>query len=142
MVEWNDLGRVRQWSLRVDPSLATGLPLEPNTWIADGQREFLWLGPDEWLVMGAEPEALHGHHSIVDVSANRRVLELTGNDRVELLSKGCGLDLHPRSWREGNCAQTLLGHVPVVLQERRDATRVIVRPSFATWLIEWLSIMR
>ena len=118
-------GRVRlehepflaQVSLRLDPSLAARapmpLPLEPNTAWDDGARAALWLGPDEWLVLGpartagdlvAELEAaLDGvHRSIVDVSANRVAIVLGGPDRLELLASGCSLDLHPRSWRDGH----------------------------------------
>lgn len=126
-----------------------GPPTVPNTWGADGEREWLWLGPDEWLVVGppgsaaaiaAElEERLDGrHHAVVDASANRAALELAGSDRLELLAHGCGLDLHPRSWTPGSCAQTLLARVPVLLQERAGATRLFVRPSFGGWLLDWL----
>jgi sarcosine oxidase subunit gamma len=127
------------------------LPREPNTWVGWAGRDVLWLGPDGWLVLDGtettEPGGLLAelttllsgtHHSVVDVSANRTVLELTGADRYELLSTGCGLDLHPRSWRDGMCAQTLLARVPVILQERSNATRVFVRPSYAEWLLAWM----
>lgn len=128
-----------------------GLARETNTWLRDGDREVLWLGPDGWLVVGPAgieraladelDRALAGtHHSVVDVSANRAVVELTGRDRYELLSKGCSIDLHPRSWREGSCAQTLLARVPVILQERGKGTRVFVRPSFADYLVDWLLV--
>jgi sarcosine oxidase subunit gamma len=73
----------------------------------------------------------------VDVSANRAVFDVIGRDRGDLLAKGCGLDMHPRSWRAGLCAQTLLARVPVIVQERADATRVFVRPSFAGYLLAW-----
>jgi sarcosine oxidase subunit gamma len=126
-----------------------GPPTAPNTWSAVGDREWLWLGPDEWLVLGPAgsaagivdelEERLAGrHHSVVDVSANRAALELSEADRLELLAQGCGLDLHPRSWTPGRCAQTLLAGVPVLLQERDRATRIFVRPSFAGWLVDWL----
>jgi sarcosine oxidase subunit gamma len=129
------------------------LPPEPNTWVGWIGRDVLWLGPDEWLLLdGTEANQpgelvaelttlLSGtHHSVVDVSANRTVLELTGDDRHELLSMGCGLDLHPRSWRDGMCAQTLVARVPVILQERSDATRMFVRPSYADYLVGWLNL--
>jgi sarcosine oxidase, subunit gamma len=143
-----------QVDLRADPALAArlpiALPLEPNTWTAGGGREALWLGPDEWLVVGASGAApaiaaalagaLSGrHHSVVDVSANRTVVELTGDGRLDLLAQGCGLDLHPRAWRPRSCAQTLLAQVPVLLQERDHATRVFVRASFAAHLADWLT---
>jgi sarcosine oxidase, subunit gamma len=140
-------------NLRVDPALAArgglALPAAPNTWSPAGGREVLWLGPDEWLVVdrpGAAPaiveeleRALEGtHHSVVDVSADRTVLELARADRIDLLTQGCGLDLHPRSWRDGMCAQTLLARVPVLLQERARVSRLFVRSSFADHLADWL----
>jgi sarcosine oxidase subunit gamma len=141
---------VRMARSEEDP-LPPFLPLEPNTWVAWVGRDVLWLGPDEWLVLddtettdprevAAELTTLLSgtHHSVVDVSANRTVLELRGDDRHELLSTGCGLDLHPRSWQDGMCAQTLLARVPVLLQERSGATRVFVRPSYGEWLLAWL----
>jgi sarcosine oxidase subunit gamma len=139
-------------NLRTDAALASRLalaiPTTPNTWEPTGAREALWLGPDEWLVVGQPGSAaaiveelertLEGlHHSVVDVSADRAVVELAGDDRLDLLSRGCALDLHPRSWRDGMCAQTLLARVPVLLQERDHATRVFVRPSFAGHLVDW-----
>ncbi len=139
-----------QVSLRVDPAVAAiELPTTPNTWSAAGARETLWLGPDEWLVVSdTEPaeaivrdlEARLGdaHRSVLDVSSNRAVLELTGDDRLDLLASGCALDLHPRAWRSGVCAQTLLARVPVLLQERPGATRLFVRPSFAGYLATWM----
>jgi sarcosine oxidase, subunit gamma len=125
------------------------LPTTPNTVWEEGSRAALWLGPDEWLVLappGAGPDiigeleaALDGwHRSIVDVSANRVALELSGPHAKEVLSKGCALDLHPRTWRPGMCAQTMLGSAQVILHERAETTGVLVRPSFADYLVNWL----
>lgn len=125
------------------------LPTTPNTAWEDGPRAALWLGPDEWLVLGppgAGPEiagelegALDGLlRSIVDVSANRVAIELSGPRTKEVLSKGCALDLHPRSWRPGMCAQTMLARAQVILHERSETTRILVRPSFADYLVDWL----
>jgi sarcosine oxidase subunit gamma len=149
-----ELALLAQVSLRLEVLEALGPhpvlpPTVPNTWAEVDGRELLWLGPDEWLVIGAPgaadearrwlEDAFAGlHRSIVDVSAGRAVLELAGEHHRDVLAAGCGLDLHPRAWREGMCAQTLLAHVPVILQERGDATRVFVRPSFAGHLVDWL----
>jgi sarcosine oxidase subunit gamma len=129
-----------QIAVRADPGR---LPFEPpaaNTATVWEGRDVLWLGPDEWLVV-AEPNAagriageldtaLTSHyHSVIDVSANRIVFELT--DGLELLATGCGLDLDPSRWRPGMCAQTLFGQAQVILHQRDErTTRVFVRPSF------------
>ena len=127
------------------------LPLEPNTAWEDGPRAALWLGPDEWLILGRPGDgaaivselrdALAGvHHSVVDVGANRVALELSGPRSKEILSTGCSLDLDPRrGWVVGRCAQTLLARVPVILQERAETTGILVRPSFAEYLVDWLT---
>jgi sarcosine oxidase subunit gamma len=148
-----------QIDVRMDPKsrrpdgsiidLGTSLPLTPNTSERDGDREALWLGPDEWLVIAAPGQAqrllaemeytLDGvPHSVVDVSANRLALELSGSRAKEVLSKGCALDLHPRSWRPGMCAQTMLARAQVILHERSATTGILVRPSFADYLVDWL----
>jgi sarcosine oxidase subunit gamma len=126
------------------------LPTRPNTAWEEGPRAVLWLGPDEWLVLGppsvgpeivSEMEAAFDglHRSIVDVSANRVALELSGPRAKEVLSKGCSLDLHPRSWRPGTCAQTMLARAQVILHERSETTGILVRPSFADYLVNWLT---
>lgn len=142
-----------QIALRLDPDLAERapipLPLEPNTTWEEGPRAALWLGPDEWIILGPADSAagivadldraLEGlHRSVVDVSANRVVLELAGPDRLALLATGCPIDLHPRAWEPGRCAQTLFGRAPVILHERTDATRILVRPSFADYVVDRL----
>ncbi len=157
MADRTEVPFLAQVSLRMDPARADALaglplilPLQPNTWQSSGGWETLWLGPDEWLLVGPpdtaptiiprlEAALRETPHAVVDVSANRVAVDLTGADRLDLLAVGCGLDLHSRVWSEGACAQTLLGRVPVVLQEHASSTRLFVRPSFATWLTDWLN---
>ncbi len=142
-----------QVSLRLARSVADRapypLPLEPNTAWEDGPRAALWLGPDEWLVLGPPHTAdeivreLDGaladvHRSVIDLSANRVAIELGGPDRFDLLESGCSLDLHPRSWGAGACAQTVFARTQVILHERADTTGILVRPSFASYLVERL----
>jgi sarcosine oxidase, subunit gamma len=125
-------------------------PVTPNTVTGDMTRGVLWLGPDEWLVVGApgDPAAMIGelevslagtHHAVVDVSANRAVIELRGAARLELLASACSLDLDPAGgWVRGVCAQTLFARAQVILQELPGATRLFVRPSFADYVVDRL----
>jgi sarcosine oxidase subunit gamma len=142
-----------QVDLRVDAAYAGlapyPLPIEPNMAVDDGRRAALWLGPDEWLVLGppgaaveivAELEATFAYvdRSVIDVSASRIAIELTGAGRFDLLAHVCSLDLHPRVWATGRCAQTLLGRAQVILQERTETTGILVRPSFADYVVDLL----
>ena len=137
-----------QSDLRADPAVVPFEPPQPNMATTWNGRDVLWLGPDEWLVVG-EPgtegaierdleDAMAGeHHSAIDVGADRIVFDMT--DGLELLSSGCGLDLHPTRWLPGMCAQTLFGHAQVILQQRDErTTRVFVRPSFSGYFVERL----
>lgn len=138
----------------VEDAARLGFPIEPNTVTGDASRGVLWLAPDEWLVVGLPgtaqaltadlEQAVEGsHHAVVDVSANRAVVEMRGANRHDLLASGCGLDLDPAGgWFPGRCAQTLFARAQVILQEMEGATRVFVRPSFANYVVDRLSAAR
>ena len=151
LLDAHELALVSQLDVRVDPSTAASLlfPIPPNTATTTGVRDVLWLGPAEWLVVGAPSAAgaiaeelersLAGlHHSVVEVSANRVLLELTRPSRHDLLASACPIDLHPRSWGDGRCAQSVFGAAQVLLHERERATRLFVRPSFANYVVDLL----
>ena len=141
-----------QVSLRADPGNLPFQPPDPNTAATWNERAVLWLGPDEWLVVGEASsegsierelqDALAGHdQSVVDVSANRIVIELTGGPA--LLASGCGLDLDPNRWLPGMCTQTLFGGAQVILHQLDErTTRVFVRPSFADYVTGLLAVTR
>jgi sarcosine oxidase subunit gamma len=80
-----------------------------------------------------------GLGSIVDVSANRALLEIRGPKARELLAHGVSIDLDARSFGQDHCAQTLLAKAQVII-ERRDESlfRVYTRTSFACYVADWL----
>jgi sarcosine oxidase, subunit gamma len=99
----------------------------------------LWLGPDEWLIVGADPPAtVPEGGGIVDVSAQRTTFVLSGPRGPELLAFGCALDLSRLTI--DRCAQTMLARANVVLWASDvDELRVLVRPSFARYLVAWFT---
>ena len=120
-----------------------------RTRAAAGGRTALWLGPDEWLVVADEDgaalaDALRsalGDDSgcVVDVSANRTTLELSGPAARAVLEKGCPADLHPRAFSPGTAVATTLGPVPVLLWQTGATTyRLLPRSSFADYVARWL----
>lgn len=151
-----------QITLRVDPkgsaaerigtAIHAMLPNQPGEVVHAEGALVLGLGPDEWLLIGPEgaaesisdtlTTALDGDHgAVVDVSAHRTILEVSGPHARDLLNMGCALDLHPRSFATGRCAQTLLARAAVVLVCRDAALPtywLIVRSSFARYVADWL----
>ena len=159
-----------QLDLRVDPGgpaagavaqlLGAPLPTEPNTAVRSGELTTMWLGPDEFLVVApADPtdvratgfatalesdlrRAVAGENgAVVDVSAHRTTIELSGDRVLDVLAKGCSLDLHPNVFTVGRCEQVLLGRAPVLLLARggdSPAYLLLVRSSFATYVADWL----
>jgi sarcosine oxidase subunit gamma len=150
-----------QIGLRGDPAdpvvaaavrAATGLDMPASGVVTSGgARALLWLGPDEALLVAPDGEgpalvatleaALGGAHAqAVDLSASRAVIALSGARAREVLNKGLGLDLHPRAFGPGRCAQTMLARAPVLLQQVDDAPtfHLYVRNSFASYLATWL----
>jgi sarcosine oxidase, subunit gamma len=135
-------------------SVVGPLPLDSNTFTGGPDGSILWLGPDEWLVVGPpdgetalQAQLRHAldeapaRVAIVDVSANRTTLELRGPDARAVLEGGCSIDLHPRAFGPGRCAQTLLARANVIIQQLSDEPlyRIFVRPSFAIYLATWLT---
>jgi sarcosine oxidase, subunit gamma len=158
-VSIRELPFVAQFDVRADPTdsdvmhrLATALgfalPPAPNTVASIEDRRALWLGPDEWLVVGPEGqhEALQALRdglagafgSIVDVSAHRTLLEIRGENAQDLLAHGIAIDLDLRSFPAGSCAQTLLAKAQVIIERRESSFLLYVRTSFVRHVAEWL----
>ena len=152
---------VAQVDFRADPNdidimqrlaltLGFALPVVPNTTTSLNDRRALWLAPDEWLVVGPDgqqetlEQALRDGRngafgSIVDVSANRTVLEVGGPKAGELLAHSVPIDLDARSFGPGRCAQTLMAKAQVILERRHEsAFHVYARSSFASYVAGWL----
>ena len=80
------------------------------------------------------------HVAITDVSGGQTALHLRGRHVRDVLAKGCPIDLHPRAFRIGQCAQSHLGKAPVLIAqvEEQPYFELIVRRSFADYLWTWL----
>lgn len=131
--------------------LGTDLPLKPK-WIAANGVTVIWQAFDEWLLLtpdGAQDELLERlraaladlHAALTDVSDLRAGFEIKGPRSRDVLAKGCAVDLHPRVFATGDCAQTALARVRVTLCQLDDAPtyRLLVERSYAQYLWDWLA---
>jgi sarcosine oxidase subunit gamma len=133
----------------IDGALAAPLPRRVGETGQAGAHTALWLGPDEWLIVSEtdadtlvdQLRAAVGDTpaQVLDLSANRTVIELTGPSARSALEKGCPADLHPRSFADGTAIVTSLARVPVVLWKLdAEQFRVLPRASLAQYVAEWL----
>jgi len=133
--------------------LATGvtLPHRANTVATGGGRQILWLGPNEWWVTGPDGEAdalvealrekFAGQHATVcDVSESRAIIVLRGVRAREVLMRGVSLDLHPREFIVGQCAQTGVSRANALIHlfDDEPTYELYVLKSFSDYLWRWL----
>lgn len=134
----------------LESQLGQSLPTTPNT-LSEGEHRIYWLGPDEWLILTDLPQAallmeklrksVTGKHvALNDVSGGQIVLRLDGTGVRDLLAKGCTLDLHPRVFTAGMCAQSGLAKANVLigLAGQAESFDIVVRRSFSDYLLRWL----
>jgi sarcosine oxidase subunit gamma len=129
----------------VERVLGVALPTSSGERAVRGERVAIWMGPDEWLIQSTQDmaadlergfrEALGGqHYAVVDVSSGYTVIDIEGANVRAVLASGCPLDLHPRAFVEGQCAQTHFFKAGITLcRNGDDRFQVIVRRSFAEY---------
>jgi heterotetrameric sarcosine oxidase gamma subunit len=133
-----------QWGELIGPALVT------NTVVARGARNWHWYGPGSWLVCASELETgelaveletpLGGVASVVELSHARSILSLSGPQVLSALAKLCSLDLHPKIFVVGSCANTTMHHMAVHIARvpGRDDFELHVMRGFAVSLCEAL----
>lgn len=150
-------GQLGYVNVRGDPSdtgfvaavrgvLGFDLPVVPNTVSEGGAHTAFWLGPNEWLVVTA-PLAERGtanglrtalaaqFAAVTEVGGGMTCLRLQGAPARALLERECPLDLHPREFPVGRCAQSHVAKAPILLRAlAEDSLDIFVRRSFADYL--------
>ena len=107
------------------------LPVQPNTYVTNDNVKVIWLGPNEWLITNNQnlynnlkSEIGDIQASVTDVSENRTVIRISGDQIFKLLSKFLVLDLEKNLPDESSCAQTLFVKVPVLLVRNNNAKQI------------------
>ena len=137
----------------VAQALGLALPTQACTTVANDALRLVWVGPDDWFVIGPKGEAaaiearlrqaLNGQHfAVTDVSSGYTVLHLSGAPVREVLAQGCPLDLHPQVFGPGSAAGSLFFKAAVWLWQTDAApvVEMLVRNSFRGYV--WLMLER
>lgn len=140
-----------EFARAVDSVTRLRAPTDANTFTTAGAFYCLWLGPDEWLILGpgggereltARLRAAFGdlHAAATDVSESRTTVAVGGPRARDLLAKGTSIDLHPRVFGPGRCAQTGFASANVILRQTDAAPsfEILVLNSFAEHVWAWL----
>jgi len=105
---------------------------QPCRAVLEAARATLWLGPDEYLLLGADAqsetaaadalELALGNvpHALVNVSHRQFALEVSGSHAATILSGACPLDLDLGEFPVGMCTRTVLAKADIVLWRTRD----------------------
>jgi len=98
-------------------------------------RATLWLGPDEYLLLGSAADAAGLEftvadaleralapvpHALVNISHRQFALEVSGPHAATILSGACPLDLDIGEFPVGMCTRTALAKADIVLWRKRD----------------------
>jgi len=117
----------------------------------DGDPAVCWIGPDQWLFTShTQPaediirhidSALAGQlHAATDMSSGNVCFALSGQAARTVLAMGCGIDLHPGTFRTGHCARTHFALVPLLILAVTDNDfDLYVDRSYARYLINWFA---
>ena len=128
-------------------TLGVALPAGPHR-VSKAGMTFAGVGPDQWIASAENrkgfPAALRERigavAAVIDQSDSRLVLHLSGPRVREVLAKGVPVDLHPRAFKAGDVATTLVAHIAVQIDMLDDApTYQLTAPrsmagSFWSWL--------
>lgn len=143
-------GRYTALARRVRESFGVELYNTPRR-ESSGAIAFAWAGPGHWLASAddgkpAEFEQtlrnrLSDLASVTDQTGGRIVIRVSGARARDALAKGVLVDLHPRTFRPGDCAVTAVGHVGVHFWQVNSAPtfEFVVYRSLAVSFWEWLA---
>ena len=133
--------------------LGLGLPRTPNTAASSEAWTALWLGPGRWLLLAAGGETVSAADelrgalgpasaAVTDVGSGRTVLRIAGRNGADVLAMGCPLDLHPRRFAPGQCAQSAVAGINVLIHKLDASPRfdVFVARSYAATFWDWLDL--
>lgn len=126
-----------------------GLPAKVGDVVGDSNATgVLWLSPDEFLAIGSPDSQLvdaltqalgDRAGQVLDLSANRTIIELSGDAAELVLRKSCPLDLHQRTWPTNHAYVTEVAQTPLLLWRVAEHTWwLLPRISFADHVVNWL----
>ena len=128
----------------VGTALGLTLPGKPKTSTVTDTLAALWLGPEDWLLVGETPAseliaAVEGSgtalHSAVDVTDRYVGIRIEGPAAQAVLSSSCPQDLRLQSFPVGAVSRTIFAKADMVIWRRGETEfEVLCVRSFADYV--------
>lgn len=125
-------------SLRAEDKAVAGLgkaigltlPKKAGSSVTKGETSALWIGPDEWFVIGAEGSNLEeklnkvktGLYSAVSINHRNTAITVSGSNAALALNAGCPRDLSLEAFPVGTCSRTIMGKAEIILWRLEENT--------------------
>ena len=137
---WNVQGDASRadFTDQVSRQFSIALPIVANTTTRNDALVAFWLGPRSWLLFAESAGSPLAHFienrnalntaggALFDLSASRVAYRIAGDRATHVLATGCPLDLHPRTFRAGDCAQSVFGRVNALLYKTDEAPSFVI----------------
>jgi methylglutamate dehydrogenase subunit D len=135
--------------LAIAMKAAYGLALPPARRIATSHAfDLIWAGPGKWLAISRDfrianslAKALQRVAAVSDHSGSYGILAISGEKTRDMFAKGLAFDLHPKMFKPGDAALSIIAHVNVHIWQTDEIpsfTLAVPRSmaaSFWAWLV-------
>jgi heterotetrameric sarcosine oxidase gamma subunit len=142
-------GQAADFAARLQAALSLDPPAAGQARVV-GSSSLLWIAPETWLlIVPPEPpgtlaprlaSVLGPAGAVVDQSHGLAALRLSGARARSVLAKGCRIDLHPKAFRTGQVARTIMAQVPTILHQTDElpSYRLLVPRTLAISYVDFL----
>ena len=112
---------------------------EPNNVNYNNESRILWCGPNNWLLVSKKNDLLEeiekffdqSEFAVTDLSQSRAVIEIEGENSIEILKKGCPFNFN--EFKKNNCVNSIFNGITVtidMIDEKPNKIRLLVLRSF------------
>tara|TARA_B100000029_G_scaffold217069_1_gene214895 strand:- start:212 stop:799 length:588 start_codon:yes stop_codon:yes gene_type:complete len=106
---------------------------------SNNDTRILWCGPKNWLLISSKKDLLNSIHSsfketdfaITDLSNSKAIIELEGNNSIEVLKKGCPFNFNDS--KKNNCVNSVFNGIAVtidIIEDNPNKIRLFALRSF------------
>ena len=127
-------GQYEKAATAISKALGIDCPTTPGQCASDAHTQVIWVSPNSWMIVASDADAGRGtgelleslqqavgkSAAVVDQSHGRCGLRLSGENAGKVMAKNTAIDLHPRSFSAGQCAQTSVAHMNASLVQVDD----------------------